>query len=104
MTREQRGYLRAGLCQSIAEGIDLLLIHCGRKPWGWSASTVYDRLKESFGIESVEALSHGECCDYITQVQVFAGSCLIFVPDPIEYRMGLDWNAREAHYRYVLGD
>ena len=104
MTREQRGYLRGGLCQAIAEGIDLLLIHCGRRPWGWSASTVYDRLKESFGVESVERLSHQDCCDYITQVQAFMASCLIFVPDPIEWRMGREWAAREAHYSYVLGD
>lgn len=104
MTPLQRGYLRGALYPSIAEGIDLILIHCGRKPWGWNQETVHQRLKESFGVESLEDLSHSDCCDYITQVQAWAAGALIFVPSPEEYRMGTEWKAREAHYNYVLAD
>ena len=104
MTREQRGYLRGALYPAIAEGIDLILINCGRKPWGWDQGTVHERLKESFGVDSLETLSHRDICDYITQVQAWASSCLIFVPDPLEWKMGQEWEAREAHYNYVLAD
>src|SRR5678816_1977571 len=106
MTREQRGYLRAkgGLYESIAEGIDLILIHMGRKPWGWDHETVHQRLKDVFGVDSLETLTHAQCCDYITQVQAFAAGALIFVPDPIEYKTGQEWAARQAHYEYVLAD
>lgn len=104
MTREQRGYLFGGLYASIAEGIDLILIHCGRAPWGWDSKRVHERLKESFGVESVEALSHSDCCDYITTVQAWAASCLIFVPDPDEFKMGREWRAKHDHYSYVLSE
>lgn len=102
MTTQQRRYLFGEVYPAIVTGIDILLIHEGRKPWGWSVDTLHERWKESIGVDSIQTMTHSQSVDYMTHLQAFAASCLIFVASPEEWERGIAERERLRHYDYVL--
>lgn len=104
MNADQRGYLFGEVYPALAEGIDILLIHEGHPPAGWSKDLTHLHCKVTFDVWSTRDLTVSQAADYITQIQALAAECLIFIASPEEWKTGQAEKARHDHYAYVLAD